>query len=217
MAHYEHFVCGPLENNVFVLTDEATGSCAVIDPGIDCDAIHGYIERRGLKVSLILLTHGHFDHAHGAAVFAARYNAPVALHPADQEWLDRMAEICSSWNMPEPVGQPEAGVALSHGQVLELGETRIEVRHTPGHSAGQVAFIVPGTAFVGDTLFWRAVGRYDLPGSDYDALVRSITDQLYTLPDETVVWPGHGQSTTVGEERRLNPYVGESARFKRLD
>ena len=201
-------------NNVFVLVDEDSKDCAVVDPGIDSQELHTYISANGLTVKYILLTHGHFDHAHAAAEFSAKYKAPIAMHPADQELLDRMAEVCEAWAMPVPKVAVVPDIPLAHGQVLELGNQRMEVRHTPGHSPGQVAFVFDGVAFVGDTLFWRAIGRFDLPGSNYDDLMRSIGEELYSLPGETIVWPGHGQSTTIDEERRLNPYIGESARFK---
>lgn len=214
MLEVKRFVCGPLENNVYLLTDQDTQQCAVIDPGIASDAVIDHILVNGCQLRLILLTHAHFDHAYALALYKRRFDVPIALHPADLTFLRKLAETASSWGFAGAEAAPEPDLLLKHGQVLELGTRRIEVRHTPGHSPGQVAFIVDGHAFVGDTLFWRGIGRYDLPGCDYDALVSSVQEQLYTLAPETQVWPGHGPETTIDEERRLNPFIGDGARFQ---
>lgn len=207
-------VCGPIQNNVYLLIDADTAECAVIDPAMDSAAVIDDIERRGLSVRYVLLTHGHFDHAYAAAGFCSRFNAPLAVHPLDAAFLDQLPATCEQWGFPAATAPPVPQILLAHGQHLQLGAGAIEVRHTPGHSPGQVAFIAEGHALVGDTLFYRAIGRYDLPGSNYDDLRDSILEQLYTLPGETIVWPGHGPQTTIDQERRLNPYFGDSARFQ---
>lgn len=207
-------VCGPLQNNVYLLVDEASAQCAVVDPGIDCAAVLAEIETRGLNVRYVLLTHGHFDHAYSVAEFCQRFQAALAIHPHDLPQLENLPEICVQWGVPAATPAPAPQILLEHGQHLTLGGSVIEVRYTPGHSPGQVAFIVDGQALVGDTLFRRGIGRYDLPGSSYDDLMTSIEEQLYSLPAETAVLPGHGPATTIDEERRLNPYIGEQARFK---
>ncbi|MBN2081157.1 MBL fold metallo-hydrolase [bacterium] len=214
MLSVERFICGPLQNNVYLLVDDTSNECAVIDPGIDCQVVIEAIRNKSLTTRYILLTHGHFDHVFSLADFKRELGAQVVMHPADEPLIERLSEVSANWGFPGASPAPPPDIELAHGQRLDLGETTIEVRHTPGHSPGQVAFITGGNAFVGDTLFWRGIGRYDLPGSDFAALVRSITEQLYTLPGATIVWPGHGQETTVDEERRLNPYVGDGARFK---
>lgn len=214
MLEVKRFVCGPLENNVYLLIDDDSRQCAVVDPGIASDEVLSWIRDNDLEPRLILLTHAHFDHVFDLAKFKRQLDAPIAMHPADLPLLRRMAETAAGWGVPGAEAAPEPDVLLAHGQVLELGAHRIEVRHTPGHSLGQVAFIVDGHAFVGDTLFHRGIGRYDLPGSDFEQLAQSILEQLYTLAPETRVWPGHGPETSIDEERRLNPFIGDGARFQ---
>jgi hydroxyacylglutathione hydrolase len=209
------YICGPLENNVYLWLDRETRDCAVVDPGIGCEEVQAVIEQLSLEVRLILNTHGHFDHIFSNAGFTARYpQARLALHPGDLPLLEHLPQTAAGWGFPGAAACPPPDILLQHGQQLELGAARIAVRHTPGHSPGQVAFISGEDAVVGDTLFYRGVGRWDLPGSDFHALERSILEQLYTLPDATQVWPGHGEPTTIGDERRLNPYIGDGARFK---
>ena len=213
MLRVESFHCGPLENNIYLLLNEEARTCAVLDPGIDTQKVRDYIEQHALAVEHILLTHAHFDHVFELGEYKEQYQAPIYLHPADLPLLERLPEIAASWDIEGVSAPPKPDVLLEHGQVLEICGMSIEVRHTPGHSPGQVAFIFPGNALVGDTLFHRGIGRWDLPEADYHALERSITTQLYTLPDETVVWPGHGSKTTIGEEKRFNPFIGEGARL----
>lgn len=209
-----HWVCGPLANNIYLLEDEESKSCVLFDPGIEIGEVFAYIEDNGLSVERILLTHAHFDHIFGLSEAKKRYNCPIHMHHADEEVRARFLTICENWGFPGADEPPQVDEALSHGQRLELLGTSCEVRHTPGHSPGQVAFVFDGFAVVGDTLFNRSIGRYDLPGSDPQALLESIEQQLYSLPDNTVVYPGHGEFTTIGEEKRYNPFVGEGARFR---
>jgi len=213
MLILKRFICGPLDNNVYVIADEASLQCAVIDPGADSGAVIEHVQKQKLDTRYVLLTHGHFDHALAVAQFCRELDAPLAVHPGDVPLLAHMAETAAGWGVPGAENAPVPGLLLTHGQVLKLGESEIEVRHTPGHSPGQVAFVYSGNAVVGDTLFRRAIGRYDLPGSDVEALMASIRDQLYSLPGDTIVWPGHGPETTIDEELRLNPYIGDGARF----
>lgn len=213
MLEVVRFVCGPLQNNVYLWVHGGTRQCAVIDPGIEAQPLHDYIRQHGLKVQLILNTHGHFDHVYGNAEFKAQYAVPLAVNKDDWPLLARLPETAANWGFPDAPDSPEPDLPLEHGQKLTLGDQTIEVRHTPGHSPGQVALINGLNAIVGDTLFYRGVGRWDLPGADWYMLEQSIRAQLYTLPDETIVWPGHGDPTTIGDERRLNPYIGEGARF----
>jgi hydroxyacylglutathione hydrolase len=207
------FVCGPLENNVYLVTCTETGRCAVVDPGIDTEAVLEAITQRDLSVDYVLNTHGHFDHVFSNALYVSTYGAQLAIHPADLPLLRNLRASAEAWGFPGATPSPEPGLLFEHGMALRLGLHDIIVRHTPGHSPGQVALCLEGHALVGDTLFYRGVGRWDLPGSDYHALERSIKEQLYTLPGLTIVWPGHGQRTTIDEEQRLNPYIGDGARF----
>jgi hydroxyacylglutathione hydrolase len=208
-----HFNRGPLDNNVHLLVDETAGRAAIVDPGIDSEDILAHATERNWKIELILNTHAHFDHVYLNAWYAERTQAPIALHRGDVLMLRALQETCLRWGMPVPEASPEPAVLLEHGQTLDIFGTPVEVRHTPGHSPGQVAFIFGNDAIVGDTLFHRGVGRWDLPGASWEQLERSIREQLYTLPDEMNVWPGHGTQTTIGQEKRFNPYVGAGARL----
>jgi hydroxyacylglutathione hydrolase len=213
MLSVKRFVCGPLENNVYVVVNDAAGCCAIIDPAPGSARVLAHVEKQALAVRYLLLTHGHFDHVFALAEFHAKFGAPIALHPGDREMYDRLPETAAQWGVPDAQTPPPPDILLEHGQVLDLDGAAITVRHTPGHSPGQVAFVLPGHALVGDTLFRRGIGRWDLPGADYHTLERSIREQLYTLPPETVVWPGHGPETTIDEEIQHNPYIGDGARF----
>jgi glyoxylase-like metal-dependent hydrolase (beta-lactamase superfamily II) len=208
MLSLKRFVCGPLENNVYLIVTEDQAACALVDPGIAIEAVHDYIEQQGLRVELLLLTHGHFDHAFSLGDCAERYpEAKVMAHEGDEPMLERIVETSSMWGIPGASACPEIGAWLEHGAPVMLAGEPIDVLHTPGHSPGQVAFVFDGNAVVGDTLFRRGIGRYDLPGADFAALRDSILNSLYLLPDDTVVWPGHGPETTIGEEKRENPFV----------
>jgi hydroxyacylglutathione hydrolase len=209
----ESFLRGPLGNNIYLLIDEASRRAAIVDPGIESEDILEIARGRGLSVELIVNTHAHFDHVYNNAWYAAQTGAPIALHAADLPMLRHLQQTCISWGIPMPEASPEPVIELRHGETLDIFGTPLEIRHTPGHSPGQVALIMPGTAIVGDTLFNRGVGRWDLPGASWEQLERSILEQLYTLPDETQVLPGHGDTTTIGEEKRLNPYVGSGSRL----
>jgi len=213
MLRIEKFVCGALENNVYLLVAEDSHECAVVDPGMECGAVLRRIEKAGLIARYLLLTHAHFDHVFSVAEFKDSLGAEVVMHRDDLPMLERLVDSAAAWGFSNARPAPAPDIFVEHGQTLDLAGDSLEVRHTPGHSPGQVAYIFGGNAFVGDTLFWHGVGRWDLPGGDFELLKRSIEEQLFTLPGETVVWPGHGESTTIDTERRLNPYIGEGARF----
>jgi glyoxylase-like metal-dependent hydrolase (beta-lactamase superfamily II) len=213
MLKVELHVCGPLGNNVYLLVCPETERCAVVDPGMESKGVLEELTRRGLALDYVLNTHGHFDHIYNNALFISATGARLALHTADMPLLSRLVETAGAWGFDGAEPSPAPDILLKHGDTVPLGRHLIEVRHTPGHSPGHVAFICGGDAISGDTLFYRAIGRWDLPGADFPTLERSIKEQLYTLPDETIVWPGHGQHTTIGEEKRLNPYVGAGARL----
>ncbi|HEX9028642.1 MAG TPA: MBL fold metallo-hydrolase [Anaerolineales bacterium] len=200
---------GLVETNTYLVADEASGQAVVIDPAWDGKRILAEAERRGWHVVSLWLTHAHFDHLGGAAGLADALNPPppVALHPDDQA-LWHMEGGAPAFGMHIDPG-PEPTIDLSDGQILYLGETQVEVRHTPGHTRGGVIFYCPSEnlAFVGDLIFQGSVGRTDLPGGDFDTLLTSIQNQVLSLPDETVLLPGHGPRTTVGAERLTNPFL----------
>ena len=202
------FVQGPTQTNAYLVADAASGAAAVIDPAYDGEAIAGEARRRGWTIGQIWLTHAHFDHFAGAAGVAEAFNTPVALHPEDQP-LWRFGGGGALFGMGDFDPGPEPTVAFHHGMLLHLGAQRFEVRHTPGHSPGHVILIAPqaGVVFCGDLIFASGVGRADLPGGDWETLLESIRREILSLPDATRLLSGHGPETTVGRERRANPFL----------
>jgi hydroxyacylglutathione hydrolase len=199
---------GLLQTNCYVIGDEATREGAVIDPGGDPDPILAAIEAEGLRIRYVLNTHAHFDHMAANEPLLAASSAPLALHPADMELLTTGGG--ARWfGLLSSLHSPNVDVELSDDQELTVGELRVKVLHTPGHSPGHVAFFLPkeGVLFSGDALFQHSIGRSDLPGGDHATLVASIRHKLLPLPDETAVYPGHGPATTIGAERRHNPFL----------
>ncbi len=203
-------IVGPVSTNSYLIADPNSGEAAVIDPAWDGQLILAEAQKRGWNIGQLWYTHAHFDHFGGAAQIAARLNpAPlVAMHPLDHElWKNKGGAPLFGMQI-EP--GPEPNIELAHHQVLRLGTIEFEVRHTPGHTRGHVVYYCANesTLFCGDLIFRGSVGRTDLPGGDWEALTRSITEQVFTLPDDTWLLSGHGEKTTVGEEKRGNPFVG---------
>jgi len=193
--------------NCYIVADRETGDAVLVDPGEDADLFLARLRTEGLTLSAIWLTHAHLDHVAGVGLVKARLDVPVWLHPADRALYDRapdQARMFLGTTMP-PLPAPDRTIVP--GDPLRVGGYAFDVRFVPGHSPGSVAFIGEGVALVGDVLFAGSVGRVDLPGGDGATLVRSIRDQLLTLPDDTVVYPGHGPETTIGRERVTNPFV----------
>ena len=201
-------VVGPLGVNCYLIGCESTKRMAVVDPGDDAAKIWKAVNDAGYHVEMILNTHGHFDHIGGNSFMKKETSAPLLIHEADSVMLNRVAATAAMYGCTG-VNSPDADRFLTHGEVLTVGEITLEVRHTPGHTRGGCCFYLPQQALVltGDTLFADSVGRTDLPGGSHPQLITSITEQLMTLPDETVVYPGHGPKTTIGHERRHNPYL----------
>jgi hydroxyacylglutathione hydrolase len=198
---------GITQTNCYVVGCEETHEGAVIDPGGHPNRILKTIEESGLAIRYVLNTHCHFDHMGANAAVVAATGAQLALHPAELPILQ--ARGGAAW-FGVPVNEsPMPDVELEDGQTLEVGTLRFRVLHTPGHSPGGVTFYLEeeGVAFDGDVLFQMGVGRTDLPGGDWDTLVRSIREVLFALPDDTVLYSGHGPKTTVGREKRSNPWV----------
>ncbi len=183
--------------------------CWLVDVGFEPVAMLDDVATRGLTVEKIILTHAHVDHVAGLAEAAARFpNAPIVIHEAERAFPAEPQLNLSAF-LAEPVSAPEPTETLEHGDTLTLGNLAFEVRHTPGHSPGGITLYQPdhGLALVGDTLFAGSIGRHDFPTSNYADLERSIREQLYTLPDATRVLPGHMAETTIGHEKRTNPFV----------
>ena len=206
----EVFPTGPIQANCTLIGDEERGELAVIDPGEEAERIVQRIEASGLAPRMILHTHGHLDHAGGTADLHRRLGGqvPVALHREELPLYQSLPTQGQMFGL-EAEDPPPPDLWLEHGQVIEVGALRLEVRHTPGHSPGSVSFVVAGhdLVVVGDVLFAGSIGRTDLWGGSFPVLERSIREQIYTLPDHTRVITGHGPDTTVGREKATNPFV----------
>ncbi len=206
---------GPFQKNGYVLGCERTKEAVYIDPGDEVEQLLAFIATQGLAVRGILLTHAHVDHVSGVAEAKRRLQAPIYLHRADQPLYDNAARQGAMFGIQ--VEQPPPVDLYYEGQgPIALGDYVVDVHHTPGHAPGGVCLAVskPGAAgvpmlFVGDNLFAGSIGRTDLPGGDYEVLMRAITEVLFAFPDESIVYSGHGPETTIGRERRTNPFVLE--------
>ncbi len=208
----EVFPVGPIQANCVLVGDREAGVVAVIDPGGEAERIHDRVTKSGLRPAMILHTHGHLDHAGGTADLARRIGSgvPIGLHRDELDLYRGLSMQARMFGL-EVENPPEPSLWLEHGQLVDLGRLTLEVRHTPGHSPGGVAFVISGapepTAVVGDVLFAGSIGRTDLFGGSFPVLERSIREQLYSLPDDTRIITGHGPDTTVGRERATNPFV----------
>jgi hydroxyacylglutathione hydrolase len=198
----------PFEQNCTLLWNDRTKKGAVIDPGGDLDRIRQAIAETGVSVEKILLTHGHIDHAGGAAELKEDLGVPVeGPHEADRFLLDRLEESGRGYGLEARPVTPDRW--LREGDVVTVGDLALDVLHCPGHSPGSVVFVAPGQRFaiVGDVLFQGSVGRTDLPGGDGRALIRSIKDKLLPLGDDVAFICGHGPASTIGQERQTNPFL----------
>ncbi len=198
---------GLLRTNCYIVGCEETKEGAVIDPGGHPQRILAEIERRGLAIRYVLNTHAHFDHIDANGPIVEATGATLALHPADLPLL-KAAGGAALFGLPATPG-PLPDLELGDGDELAVGALRFRVLHTPGHTPGHVCFYeaAQGVLFDGDVLFYRGVGRADLPGGSRQQLQDSIRRVLFALPDETVVYSGHGPATTIGEEKRFNPWL----------
>jgi hydroxyacylglutathione hydrolase len=206
---YFSFELGPLQNNTFILLETQSKEIVVIDPSFESQAVIDEIHRHGYKIRMIWLTHAHFDHSAGVGLIASAFEPKVliGLHPADLD-LYHQSGGAEHFGLHLDPG-PEPLIKFYNGQKLHVGDQVIEVRHTPGHTRGHVAFYSDSARilFCGDLIFAGSVGRTDLPGGDHLTLLRSIQTQVLTLPKETRLLPGHGPETTVGEEITNNPFL----------
>ena len=202
----------PIQQNCTLLWCTATMKAAVVDPGGDLPRIRDAIAKAGVTVEKILLTHGHIDHAGEAKPLAQELGVPIeGSNEADRFWLARLDEDGRNWGIPGVPFEPDRW--LVEGDVVSVGELRLDVLETPGHTAGHVIFHHPASklAITGDVLFQGSVGRTDLPQGDHQQLVRSIVDKLWPLGNDTVFLPGHGPASTFGHERQHNMFVSDRA------
>lgn len=201
---------GPLENNSFVLRCPATGELAVVDAGFDPAALVATARRLGGAVRWVLATHAHYDHVAGAREVQQALGGTFRLHPADRPLLAALGQQGAMFGFPH-ADPPDEVVDLADGERVPLGGELLTVLHTPGHSPGHVSFHSGDDLWSGDVLFAGSVGRTDLPGGSFDQLERAIRTRLWPLGDAVRVHTGHGPATTIGRERRTNPFVGEAA------
>ena len=205
------FVFSPLQENTYVVHNE-TGDCIIVDPGCyfgnERNELKEFIQNGPLAPKYLLNTHCHLDHVFGNKFIHDTYGLTLHLHEKEIPVLEYAPTSGLSWGLPFDNYRGDH-IFLREGEVIRLGEDELHVLFTPGHSPGHISFWCPAQQFVlsGDVLFLQSIGRTDLPGGDFDTLIKSIREKLFTLPDETVVYPGHGPSTTVGAERRGNPYL----------
>ncbi|MEI8191224.1 MAG: MBL fold metallo-hydrolase [candidate division NC10 bacterium] len=200
------FVVGPLQSNSYLVVDERSRQAAVIDPGMESESVLEAVRREGLRVESLIITHGHFDHIFSSAAFKAETGAQVIMHPDDVPLLLEMPETARFFGFKAPT-PPQPDRLVREGDVIKVGDLALRVLETPGHTPGGISLCMDDAVFVGDTLFAGSVGRTDLRGGSLDALLRSIRTRLLTLPDWTVVYPGHGAATSIGAERRDNPFL----------
>lgn len=210
MLHYQTIPVTPFQQNCSLVWDDSTRTAAVIDPGGDLERLTAAAQALGVRITQIWLTHAHIDHAGGSAALARALDIPIiGPHPADQFWIDGIAEQGRRFGF----AGAEAFTPtrwLADGDTVQLGAHTLQVRHCPGHTPGHVVFHSPELkrAFVGDVLFAGSIGRTDFPQGDHATLIASITGRLWPMGDDTIFIPGHGPESSFGRERRSNPYVG---------
>ena len=204
---------GPIMANCYILGCEETAAAVVIDPGDDVDKILLALAESKLTVNYIINTHGHFDHVGGNRQLKEATGADILIHAGDAPMLGHLKEAAASFGLSSDTS-PAPDRLLEDGDSLSFGKITLQVLYTPGHSPGGISLYVPGVpgaVFVGDTLFAGSIGRTDLPGGNFDILKKSIHDKLFVLPEAVTVYPGHMGTTTIGREKRTNPFVGIGA------
>jgi len=211
MLSVKTFTFNPIQENTYVVSNEQ-GQCCIIDPGCyfpaEKEKLKSEIEKSGLKPELLLNTHCHLDHVFGNKYVHETWGLPLHLHEFEKQVLEFAPQSGELWQMPfENYEGPL--IFLKEGTTISLGKDELEIRWAPGHSPGSVAFYNAAANFIigGDVLFQKSIGRTDLPGGDYDTLIESIETQFYTLPDETIVYSGHGPETKIGFEKKHNPFI----------
>jgi glyoxylase-like metal-dependent hydrolase (beta-lactamase superfamily II) len=205
---HEILPVGPLQCNCSVIGDEQSHEAMVIDPGDNIEQVLALAQKHGLHVKQIVITHAHIDHVGGAMKLRAATGAPILLNQNDHALL-KMLDVQASWlGMANP-GKVEIDQSIGSNDVVRAGSLAGQVLHTPGHTEGSICLYFPAqkTLIAGDTLFAGSIGRTDLPGGSYEKILQSLHERVLALPDETTVVPGHGPTTSIGEERESNPFL----------
>jgi hydroxyacylglutathione hydrolase len=201
---------GPIQANCFIVGCDETRQAAVIDPGDEADRILLALAEAKLTAVQIVNTHGHFDHVGGNRRMKQVTGASLLIHALDAPMLSVLSRTAAAWGMTAE-NSPPPDRTIDEGDLVQVGTLTFRVIHTPGHTPGGVSLLSGKALFVGDTLFAGSVGRTDFPGGSFDALKSSIREKLFTLPADVTVYTGHGPETTIGEEKRSNPFVGMGA------
>ena len=213
MLKIESLIFNPFSENTYVVYDDNAKECVIIDPGCsnvgEENELFGFIDSHRLKPLMAINTHGHIDHIIGNTAVKNRYNIPVAAHPNVKNDFAHAKGHAAWLGMPidDDIDLPD--LDLEDGQILKVGDSTLEVISTPGHAMGSISLYaeIEGWVFTGDALFCRSIGRTDLPGGNYEQLRTNIIERLFRLPDDTEVYPGHDQSTTIFDERRFNMFL----------
>jgi len=203
---------GPIQANCFILGCEETLEAVVIDPGEEADRILKAIAESNLTVKYIINTHGHMDHVSANKKLKDATGAPILIHPLDAPMLAQVASSAAAWGL-NAENSPSPDRELEDGDEISFGNITLTAIHTPGHTPGGISLLAKDDVFVGDTLFAGSIGRTDFPGGSFGTIKESIQQKLFKLGDDIRVHAGHGPTTTIGQEKRHNPFVGESASF----
>lgn len=193
---------GMLDTNSYLIISGT--ECAIIDAGVPSEVMKNLLSKKEFSVKYIILTHGHYDHIYYADETRKITGAKLAIHNDDKEFLQNTFYNASSFFEPRTISTPE--IVLEDDQLLPLGDSTIKIIHTPGHTPGGICILADQNLFTGDTLFRGSIGRTDLPGGDYQEIIESIHEKLFTLNDSIIVYPGHGNSSTIGHEKKTNPF-----------
>lgn len=212
MTHIQPFEFNPFAENTYVVYDDS-GECAIFDPGCytreERQVLKNFIDTSALRPVRLINTHCHLDHVFGNAFVANTWNLPLEIHIGELPVLQRFEQVCQMYGIPHTEASPMPSRYLESGERVEFGQTSLLALFTPGHSPASLSFYCREAGFVvaGDVLFYESIGRTDLPGGDMELLLRSIRNELFTLPGETIVYPGHGPATTIRHEKEYNPFL----------
>ncbi len=202
----DSIVVGPFAANCYFVKKSDSQKCVIIDPGGDAELLLDKLLDLNLELQALLITHGHIDHVMALSEISKKIPVPVYAHKDDKQLLENIKIQGQMFGLSE-FEQPTISNWIQESDLIEIAGLKIKVLHTPGHSPGGCCYLLNSKIFVGDTLFESSIGRTDLPGGDYDLLISTIKTKLFSLPDEMIVYPGHGETTTIGHEKKYNPFL----------